>query len=564
MSIKHHKSSLLLLISLLLINKTYAQTTVYPEHVAYNIKAERIKFSNDAVKITWKMNKKYQGNFIIGRSEKEIISHEDALKANLAGVFNPGQEGILIDTEIQPGKKYYYIILAKDFLLKRQIDIIKNVNYTTEGISLFVEPESVQSIRADISDENNIMLQWSEIKGDGIKYNIYRSKSQISSKGELEVAEKLSTIENNDSFIDKNISDYGTYFYAVTVTDKHGVEYFTPGMDKNYTSNGIYLKGNALTTPLNIGAFIADKNSIIIKWIKAASRTGKEIQGYEIYRSDEIINSLFRLKFSKLIQIVDNKTFIYIDKGLTAGKYFYAVFPRYSDGTVDINFGQDSNFTKNPLLIASPFKIIAVNYESSDKKITLRWNYTGNAGNEILSVFKSLRLPTSSKSVSDNEIIGTENIKSGKYVIDNPPAGSFYYGLLLIHNNNETLKFVRGKNITTVPVDSAVDSISSKKENLPGEDKDQTDEYYDNSLDYIIYSTYYKGEYALALKELKKFLRTTDDKHDRAKAKLFIAKTYIEQHEYERSIKLLDSEDLKEFFPEETKFWFEYAIRRLK
>jgi len=63
---------------------------------------------------------------------------------------------------------------------------------------------------------------------------------------------------------------------------------------------------------------------------------------------------------------------------------------------------------------------------------------------------------------------------------------------------------------------------------------------------------------------LKKFLGTTDDKHDRAKAKLFIAKTYIEQHEYEKSIKLLDSEDLKEFFPEETKFWFEYAIRRLK
>jgi hypothetical protein len=563
MLIKFCRSHLLILIILLLSSKIYAQTPAYPAHIAYDIKAERIKFSNDAVKITWKMNNKYQGDFIVGRSEKEITSQEESLKASLAGVFNSVQEGILIDTEIQTGKKYYYIILAKDYLLKRQIDIIKNVNYTADGIALYLEPEPVQSIRADISDENSILLQWGKVKGDEIKYNIYRSKSPISSKGELGVAEKLITVEKNDTFNDKNISEYGTYFYAVTITDKNGVEYYTPQADKNYTTNGIYLKGKTLSTPLNIGAYIADKNSIIIKWIKAQSRTGREIHGYEIYRSDEIINSLFKLKFSKLIHIVDNKTTIYTDKGLAAGKYFYAVFPRYSDGTVDINFDQDSNYTKNPLLITRPFKITALNYETVNKKIILRWNYTGNSGNEIVSVFRSIKAPENSKSVSDSYIIATENIKAGKYIIENPVPGSFYYGLLLVHDN-ETVRFIKGRNITAVSVNSANETAPPKKEKLSQYEEKEPDESHDNSLDYIIYSTYYKGEYSLALKELKKFLKTTDDKHDRAKAKLFIAKTYIEQHEYEKSIKLLDSEDLKELFPEETRFWFEYAIRRLK
>ena len=155
----------------------------------------------------------------------------------------------------------------------------------------------------------------------------------------------------------QHIPDYGSYFYAVTITDKNGIEYFNPKPDQNFTSNGIYIKGKTLATPLNVGAFAGDKNSIIVKWEKSESRTGKDLQGYEIYRSDEIINSLLKLKFSKLIQIVDSKTTIYTDKDLEPGKYYYAVFSRYSDGTVDINFDTDSNYTKTPLMITLPYKI---------------------------------------------------------------------------------------------------------------------------------------------------------------------------------------------------------------
>ena len=537
----------------------YSQTGTYPPHIAYDIKVERIKFTNDAVKLTWKMNPDYQGEFIIGRSEKEILSVEDSLQANLAGVFNPGQAGIFIDTEMQPGKKYYYIVLAKDFLFKRDISIIKNVNYTPEGISLYTGPESVQSIRADISDENTILLQWSKVKGDGIKYNIYRSKNPISSKAELEVSDKIATVEKTDNYIDKNILDYGSYFYAITITDKNGIEYFTPIMDKNYTSNGIYLKGKSLSTPLNVGAYIADKNSIIIKWIKAESRTGKDIMGYEIYRSDEIINSLFKLKFSRLLQIADNKTFIYTDKNLPGGKYFYAVFPRYTDGTVDINFDNDSNYTKNPLLITQPFELTGIKYESLNNKIVILWNYSGNTGDETVSLFKSLKIPLNSDSVRDDEIFGTENIKSGKYILANPPAGCFYYGIML-KNDKKITKFSKGRNITADPVNFYSGTKVIQKEKNPVTDSDNNI----NSLDYILSSTYYKGEYSLALKELKKFIKSTDDNHERTKAKLFIAKTYIEQNDFEKGIRILDSDDVKKLFPEETKFWFEFAIRRLK
>ncbi len=541
-----------------------SQPVVTPSHIAVDIKAERIKFSNDSVKVTWKMDKRYTGDFYVGRSEKEISTTEDVLQAKLIGTFIPEQDGILIDRDVQMGKKYYYIVLAKEFLLKRKIDIIKNTNYTASPVSFFIEPESAQSLRADISDDNTILISWTTGRGNN-KFNIYRSRSAISSGGELEVAEKIGVTEKNE-FVDKNIPEYGSYFYAVTITDKNGIEYFNPRIDQNFTSNGIYLKGKTLATPLNVGAFLGEKNSIIVKWEKSESRTSKELKGYEIYRSDEVINSQLKLKFSKLIQIVDNKTIIYTDKDLIPGKYCYAVFSRYSDGTVDINFDTDSNYTKAPLIITLPYKINKIQPEIADKKIIIRWNYTGNTGNENVSIFKANKIPADSSSIMNDDIIGTENIKAGKFEIADPPSGSFYYGVLS-RNENEIIKITSGVNITGSSIDKESGFIPREKENIPDNKTPAETEninYQNSGLDFIIRNTYYKSKYTLALKELKNFIKASDNNYDQTKARLFMAKSYIEMQEYDKGIKLLDNDDLKKHFPEETKFWLEFALVRLK
>jgi len=568
MQMKYAKTIIVLFTGILFFkNDLAAQQAIYPPHIATDIKTERIKFSNDSVKITWKMDKKYTGDFIAGRSEKEILTADDALQAKLIGIFNSEIDGILIDRDIQQGRKYYYIILAKDFLLKREIDVIKNVNYTGEPVSLYIEPESVQSLRADISDDKKILLNWRKSKTENIKYNVYRSRSAISSGGELEVAERIAVTEKNE-YTDSNIPEYGSYFYAVTITDRNGIEYFNPKIDQNYISNGIYIKGKTLATPLNVGAFAGEKNSIIVKWEKSESRTGKELQGYEIYRSDEIINSLLKLKFSKLIQITDNKTTIFTDKDLIPGKYCYAVFSRYSDGTVDINFDSDSNYTKTPLMITLPYKINALNHEIADKKIVLRWNYTGNSGNETVSIFKSVKIPADSRVIMNDDIIGTENIKSGKFVINTPPLGTYYYGVIC-RNENEVVKILKGVNVTAGTIESGSGLITEKiekRDKIPDKKNPDFDKSYagDKGLDYIILHTYYKGNYPLALKELKNFIGTTDNKYDQSKARLFLAKSYIELHEYDKSIKILNNDDVKNTFPEETKFWFEFALVRLR
>lgn len=568
-----HIPLLTILAAMMILMPLISQVATYPEHIAYDIKAERIKFSNDSVKLTWKMNSNYTGQFVVGRSESEFNTQDDVLKAKLIGVFYSGQEGLLIDRDLQQGKNYYYTVISKNHLIKREIDILKNINCTGTPLLIFSEPGSVSNIKAEMKKDNSILIDWKNPRGEGLKFNLYRSRSVINAKAELEVAEKLITTDAYE-FTDRNVPEYGSYFYAVTVTDRNGIEYFNPEPDKNFTTTGIYLKGKTLATPLNVAAYLGEKDSIIVKWEKAISRTGKELSGYEIYRSDEMINSLLKLKFARLMQIVDTATIIYTDREPGPGKYYYAVFSRYSDGTVDINFEDESNYTKTPVIITLPFGVTALNSELSDKKIIIRWNYSGNSGPETVGIFRTKIIPENSTKVMNDDFIGTENIKAGKFVISYPEEGSYHYGVI-IKNNDIVTGIKPGINITSGTITVKKDEKSGKSEIIKKEEKkappeskgkkpDITPEAPDGNLDYILKNLFYKERYHSASKALKKYISTADKDYEKAKARLFLARTYIELTDYQKGLKILNSEDVKQNFPEESKFWSEFATARLK
>ena len=143
-----HKHLLTGLAVVMLLLPLQGQVATYPDHIAYDVKAERIPFSSDSVKLTWKMNSNFTGEFVVGRSESEFKTREDILKAKLIGVFYAGQEGFLIDRDLQQGKNYYYTVLSKSHLLKREIDIMKDVNCTGTPIFIYSEPDIVTELKA--------------------------------------------------------------------------------------------------------------------------------------------------------------------------------------------------------------------------------------------------------------------------------------------------------------------------------------------------------------------------------------------------------------------------------
>jgi len=593
--------------SLLITSGLSAQDQKAPQYPAYDLKAERIKLVNDAVKLTWKMDTRYTGEFVIGRSEKEVKDQEGALRSQLIGTFTSSQEGILIDRGLQQGKQYYYVVLTKDDLFKREIKILRDVNSTSVPVSIYTEPAPVDSLKAEISEESSVKITWSPSRGDGIRYNVYRSRSIISSRADLEVAERIATVET-DSYVDQKVPEYGTSFYAVTITDRNSIEYFTPVSGKNFTTRGVYIKGRTLTTPLNTAAFQGSNDSIIIKWERGNSLTGREITGYEVYRSEEMIDSILRLKFAKIIAITDSDATLYTDTRPGPGKYYYAVFARYNDGTVDVSFDTDSNYTKSPIIIAIPYSITAMEAEVRDGNVVIKWNFTGNSGAEQVTLFKTKKRADNSGMLMPDSVIGTENIRTGMFTLPLPEEAKYYYGLF-IRDDTRVVALKTGINITDNPIGlenrksgditeqkepekeeikepekditrviekedagetredfSFIEEDTEESEELTEKtpEKEQKERSISSDLDYIIDELFYRERYHSAVKELKIFISKTDNKYEKARARLFLARTYIELEEYGKSIHLLNMDDVKTYFPDEAKFWSDFAMFRAR
>ncbi len=148
---------ILAIIVILLTSIAFAKNkATYPEYIAYNIKAEQIPFSFDSIKVTWKMKQEFSGDFVVGRSEFPLNSINDILKSKLVGIFNSTLEGRLIDNNLKQGKKYYYAVISKNKLLKREIDIIKDVNVTASPVSLYTEPGMIKSGRIERNSQQNM------------------------------------------------------------------------------------------------------------------------------------------------------------------------------------------------------------------------------------------------------------------------------------------------------------------------------------------------------------------------------------------------------------------------
>ncbi len=85
-----------------------------------------------------------------------------------------------------------------------------------------------------------------------------------------------------------------------------------------------------------------------------------------------------------------------------------------------------------------------------------------------------------------------------------------------------------------------------------------------DDVDEILKRTFLKGLYEQGIKELQNFISNSDNKIEISKARLFIARSYIELNEYSRALDILISVDVRKHYPREANFWEEFALLHLK
>lgn len=116
-----------------------------------------------------------------------------------------------IDKDVQPGKKYFYIIYAKNAEGLSQPSQIQKA--TTKPL-----PKPISQLNASRDGAKKIVLSWdSEAFDDFSHFNIYRASSKI-------LPYTLVASPKTNTYVDLENENNATRYYEISVVDKDGLE----------------------------------------------------------------------------------------------------------------------------------------------------------------------------------------------------------------------------------------------------------------------------------------------------------------------------------------------------
>jgi len=238
--------------------------------------------------------------------------------------------------------------------------------------------------------------------------------------------------------------------------------------------------------------------------------------------------------------------------------YYYAITCRLKNGTEDLNLVKNSNYTSIPVEIVESVSITSLEAENDDGDVIVNWQYKGAGKTGDYILFRSTKKIRRFRDVIDKYIIDKINLNEKNYVDEELPMGRYYYGLIpSITRENKRKRLKPGVNIIRRPVQIKKRKKVYNEENV---------ELYENvyNLNIILKKSFFKGRYDKAVKELQNVIKSSDNKTEVARAKLFLGRSYIELRKYKNAIELLVLKDVKKYFPDESQFWLEYAIMRVR
>jgi hypothetical protein len=525
-----------------------------PPHIAYNIKAVKIPYMNDSIRISWNIHPDYDDQFIIGRSDEIIDTPERALAAESVSIVTSKSKNIFIDQGLKPGN-YYYVIISRDKIHEKDLELYRDVNFTSFPVLITQEDlkvDNITNISAKSIGSDKILVRWNKVSSKGYVYLIYRAKYIIDTENKLNNSKRVGVVIDNDEFIDENIMDRGDLYYAISIKDTKGKEVFTPVSNQSYTTRSVTFIKKLVKTVSNIESSAVDAKSIRIKWEYSGEKVDTHIKGFDIYRSNEPINAPVKIDSATLVKSVKRDTAEYVDMVSGAGRYYYAVFVKFLDGITNISLVKDENFTTRPVVMSEEFRFVSISAVPRGKTVKIEWDYSGVPDERYYRLFRSRRRIRRPSSVKKRDILKTVDITDKSFIDRSPLSSAAYYGMLP-EKSNDNYRLKSGKNITRRP------AVFGKTIRIPDRgDLPETDD-----IDEILKRTFFKGHYRESVKELKNIIKSSDNNRDIAKAELFVGRSYIEMKEYKKAVDYLVRSSVKKYYSSEARFWRDFAMMRI-
>lgn len=326
----------------------------FPPFIATNIKASPVAGVRGAIRVSWDADPTAPNDFIVGRSAEIPDTAEKALAARSIKIVPAAPGSSVIDSNLPPGR-YYYVVLAREKVMSRDVEIFPNVNYTVNPVVLEREepvstrpifPDQVALIYAQVVNQTQVALSWKGVSGQGITYTIYRGTQPLSTPDRLKNAERIAVItDRREVHTDRDIRATGTYFYAVTTRDMAGNEDLQLIPEQSYTTKGVYVAFISEATVSGLKALPRSDGSIRLGWKGVGSASVE----YLVYRYNRPITDVQRLALATQLDVVRSGVEEYVDSDPGPGGHYYAVLVRLQDSSTDSTIKQGQNCTLEPV-----------------------------------------------------------------------------------------------------------------------------------------------------------------------------------------------------------------------
>ena len=550
-------------------------------HIASLITAENLPGVDSSIKISWKVNSKFKGKFIVGRAKAPINSPEKAFRSESIKIVASDMPSFAIDSGLKPGN-YFYVVLAESSIKKGTLELYGDVNYTTLPITIEDSKikkivRQVTGVNCKVVDSSIVKISWDLLQKKGIIYTIYRGRELLNSVEKLKNANKISMVVDKHNYIDYGKNLKGKFYYAVTSKKLYGKENLSLIANQNYITKHIYLGEKPISIVSKIESLHKGKD-IVVKWNPVV---GYKVKGYAVYRLSREISNSRLLSLSEHLGSLESTTLTYVDRSVKPGIYYYAVLAKLSDGSVNLSLQGGSNYTLLPVVIKNDYKLYSlrafVNY--ANKKITVKWRYKGDSGEKIFRLYFSKEKLEGENIVDEKKFIREVNILDGEYRFSFYKDGNYYFYMIPDIPGKQKFLFRKGENITLNSLSTKFKKkskkiyVRKKSKTIILKKKDKVVRkkysrkkkiYIKLNVDMIINETYFDKNYLQAIKELVVVIESSNNKREVAKAKLFIARSYIAMNKYNRAMNYLVQNDVNKYYLSESQFWRDYVIVRVK
>ncbi len=548
-------------------------------------------------KLSWDLYPDASTPVYVVRYSKPITNRALLLEAyNLTSPPLAAGTKVFLNRNMPEGVYYYAVVTAFELSREGRLELRAGQNYTVTPFIVYREnakksddlqkPDATQADRdpnlkpedfsikklSALDTVKGVVLNWPALSVRGVEYEILRSAEPLDSAERIDRATRLGKVsENTPFYTDEGAVEGKRMYYGVIVRDTisgkvyRDLKFRESYIEHTYRRPKVELQYDSFL-PESLTAFLVSSDTIQLIWIDP----GPAVKEYRVYRNSIPITTAEILASSEELGTASPGSGGFRDEGLSAGTYYYALFPVTTSGELLTIFQPGRTFTMFGVRLrgarvetdGGPDE--GKDSQESSKQASLEGFEINRVGDDVRLSWTAIGKPKTILQVYRAEepmndpvllqsratLIGEVPVTDGQAIDQQPGPGDHYYSLAEF--DPDTKEYI------------AV-YYSSKPLTMDETQKEEEKEGPEERLQKILSESFTEEHYAEAEKRLEEFLTSDEIPGQlRSKGLFYLGIVKFRLKKYSEARDIFKDPVAQAHDRDRALFWYRISLERMK